>query len=123
MVMMPPRPEVEVQPWAVVVPVIPVPWAVPMAAMPVAPVPHLLNVSTLAGYRLEVSSAMPGAGAACAGTARNPSARTAKAVTSELAHFILLILLLRGGAKPCVGKCCRRELLPGMVNDQNARSS
>jgi hypothetical protein len=54
MMMMPPRPDVEVNIWAVV-PVIPVPRAVPMAAVPVAPVPHLLNVGALAGYRLEVS--------------------------------------------------------------------
>jgi hypothetical protein len=60
---------------------------------------------------------MPVAGAACAGTARNPSTEAAKAVTSELARLILSMLLLRGVAKPCVGKCCRREfLLPGMVN-------
>lgn len=59
MVMMPPvavtvaRPEVEMEPWAVVVPAIPVSWAMPMAAMPVAPVPDLLNVRTLGGYWLE----------------------------------------------------------------------
>ena len=44
-----PRPEVEVEPWAVVIPVIPVSWAMPMAAMPVAPVPDLLNVRAFGG--------------------------------------------------------------------------
>jgi hypothetical protein len=43
-----PRPDVEVNPRAVV-PAIPVSWAVPMAAMSVAPVPDLLNVAALGG--------------------------------------------------------------------------
>jgi hypothetical protein len=50
-----PRPEVQVNAWAVVIPAVPVSRAVPMAAMPVATVAHLLNACALARHRFETS--------------------------------------------------------------------
>jgi hypothetical protein len=52
-VMVPPRPEVEVNPWVVVVPAVRVSRTVPMAAMPEAAVPRLFDGHALAGYWLE----------------------------------------------------------------------
>jgi hypothetical protein len=43
MMIVPPRPEVEVEARAVVMAVVPVAWTVQMAAVPVAPVAHLLD--------------------------------------------------------------------------------
>jgi hypothetical protein len=112
MMMMPPRPGVEANVWAVV-PAIPMRWAVPMAAMPVAPVPHLLNVGALAGYRLEVS---------CYAGRRRSLSRYRhdsehKCRDERTCPFHSRSSCCVVAQKPCVGKCCRREFsLPGMVD-------
>jgi hypothetical protein len=54
-VMMTPRPEVELDARSVAVVVVPVSWAMPVAAMPVAPVAHLLDAGAVAACDLEVS--------------------------------------------------------------------
>jgi hypothetical protein len=53
--MVAPRPVMEVKPWAVKVPAVPVSWAVPMTPMPEATMAHLLDVCVLARDWLEAS--------------------------------------------------------------------
>jgi hypothetical protein len=77
-----------------------------MAAMPVAAVPHLLNVSALAGYGLEVSC-QAGRWRSLRRHHQEPEHKGGRSRDERTCPFHSLVLLLYGGAKPL-----RRQVLP-----------